>query len=295
MRVFKKSVDREQVWCFCGMLAALLAGTALCLAAGLEPRTLQEENPGEYRSVFLVTRADLETEPEAETITDVDLSDCAGQCRITEGGSYRLYGVLNGTVLVDAQEQVVHLLFDGVYVRAVNGPAVLASGGGKVVVTLCEGTNNELYDSASYLDAQEENACLFSAGDLTVNGSGSLQVSGYYKDGIHAKDEVKILGGNLTVQAKRDGIRGNDGILIDAQRLQIESEGSGLHTTKNKKKTGGNIEICRGDLWIHSGEYAVESRGDFAVTGGSLNAKGAATALEIDGAQYLSEGCLTIE
>ena len=60
-------------------------------------------------------------------------------------------------------------------------------------------------------------ACIFSHDDLTINGSGALTVTGNLNDGIHSKDDLIITGGNLSVTAVNDGLKGK-GLRSDRRR-----------------------------------------------------------------------------
>ncbi|MCI8995478.1 MAG: carbohydrate-binding domain-containing protein [Lachnospiraceae bacterium] len=291
----------SNVWNSVGLLLCV------CLLAGctnhegsLEEQGAQTEEAvsseklgEEYETVFAVTRADERTENEKEIL--VDLSDMPNPYKIQDGGTYRLTGSLYGRICIEAEEQIVHLILDNASVYSGSGPAIQVNSAGKVVLTLAEDTVNTLQDSGTYQVMGEENACIYSMCDFTVNGSGALNIHGYYKDGIHSRDVVKILGGELYIQAKRDGIRGNDGILIGGGALEIESEGTGLHTTKSGKAGRGNIEILDGNVTMISGEYAVHAQGDLCVRECLMLAKGIFADLEAEGALYIQEECLQDE
>ncbi|MCI8550446.1 MAG: carbohydrate-binding domain-containing protein [Lachnospiraceae bacterium] len=246
-----------------------------------------------YESRFSITKADADTE--GSEVQTIDLNTVTDKYTIDSAGTYLLSGSFNGTLCVDAEEQIVHLILDGVSIHSATGPAISVLSAGKVILTLKGGASNTLRDSAQYHTSGEENACIYSICDLTVNGSGTLNLYGYYKDALHSKDIVKILGGEINIQAKRDGIRGNDGILICNDKLNIESEGTGLHVTKNRKATKGAIEISAGEHSIISGKYAISSTGDFFAENCTIYGKGILSCLDVGGNSYIQEGCLTNE
>ena len=129
---------------------------------------------------------------------------------------YVLSGALSdGRIVVEATDQdKIQLVFDGVSVHSGDGPAVYVKQANKVFVTLAEGTSNTLSDSATYTleeGTDEPNAALFSKDDLTINGTGSLEVAGSYAHAVNSKDDLVITGGTLTVTAVEDGLRGRDG------------------------------------------------------------------------------------
>lgn len=291
MRFLRKKSDcRQKVW-FIGL--SIISMLSLTACTDLENETPEVPEENSHESPFSITGADMDMD-----ITEaysVDLTEQVGTYTITEAGDYLLSGALNGSICIDAEEQIVHLILNGVSVRSNEGPAISVVSAGKLVLTVNTGTVNSLSDSANYNPSGQENACIYSICDLTINGEGILNIQGYHKDGIHSKDVVKILGGEIKVLAKRDGIRGNDGIFVAADQLSIESEKSGLRTTKTNKSTGGTIEITDGDISIIAGEYAISSVGDFYARGCSIYTKGVFSNLSVAGNQVIQEGCMANE
>lgn len=266
------------------LLLALLAADSLAPPAGGAQSIVSAVDMQEQ---FALTSADTDTN--AEQATPVDLAACAGSYTVSAGGGYRLTGALDGSIVIDAEEQIVHLILDGVNVKSSSGPALWVRSAGKVVVTAVG--HNTLVDSGNYFGYTEENACIYSECDITFNGGGTLDINGDHKDGIHSKDTVKLLGGDVRIWAKRDGIRGNDGICIRGGGLEIECEGSGLHTTKSKNGEKGTIEIRAGDISIIAGEYAVCAAKDIYISGCSLYAKGVQGDCSAQNV-YAEEGCM---
>ena len=67
----------------------------------------------------------------------------------------------------------VHIVLDGVTMTNTNA-AINATKAGHVYLTLKDGTTNTLSDSSSNSD-EDADAVIFSKGDLTINGSGTLK------------------------------------------------------------------------------------------------------------------------
>ena len=57
---------------------------------------------------------------------------------------------------------------------------------------------------------EEENnnldGVIFSKADLTINGSGTLEIIGNYKHGVVSKDDLVITGGEISVTAIKGGL-----------------------------------------------------------------------------------------
>lgn len=281
MRFLKKYKKSWQV-----SATVLLAAAMLWGCAPKDPTPVQNDGM-ELTPQIAVTKADTATDGQDAKVVDLDgVSDL---CKITEPGWYFLSGVLEGIIEIDAQDQVVHLILGGVDVKSVSGPALQVTSAGKVIITLQEGTENTFRDSAVYPQGSTMDACIYSVCDLTINGTGALNVSGYYQDAIHTKDVLKVLGGKVFAQAKQDGMQGNDGILVTCQSLTVQSERNGLYTTKTGKPAKGNVEIYGGDHSIIAGGYGISAATDLYVDECRLYAMGVLDTYKVEGRSFVAE------
>ena len=57
---------------------------------------------------------------------------------------------------------------------------------------------------------------------MTINGSGSLDVSGNYRHGVFSKDDLVVYGGSINVSAVEDGLNGKDSVKIGAGDISID-------------------------------------------------------------------------
>jgi len=196
---------------------------------------------------------------------------------ITSAGTYKLSGSLaNGQIVVDtADKQVVRLILSRVDLRnSATAPIYIASAK-KTVIVLADNTENIVADGASYSfenPAEDEpNAAIFSKGDLTIYGNGSLTVNGNYNDGIASKDGLLIVAnGNLTVNAADDGIRGKDYLVVKNGNITIKAGGDGLTSDDEKDAAKGYISIETGAIKITSGGDALQAQTDVMIAGGTF-------------------------
>ena len=201
-------------------------------------------------------------------------------------GTYILSGTLDdGQIIVDAgKEDTVRLVLSGVRITCSTSAPIHCKQADKLIVTLAEGTQNVLTDGESYVYAEgedEPDACLFSKDDLTLNGSGSLTVTGNFANGIGTKDDLVITGGTYTITAAGDGLRGRDGVIVTGGVFDITCGNDGIKSNNNEDKEKGWISLEGGTFSITADHDAVQaesqlqvSGGDFAFTtgGGSANA-----------------------
>lgn len=275
------------------LLAAVLLMTGLlsgCSLNSAEENSATESGRNSVTPVIWLTREDRRTS--SATARNIDLGSAGEELLITDGGDYRLSGSMNGSIHINAEDQIVHLFFDGVDVTSVTAPAVNVESAGKVFISVEQGTENTLTDGSKYV-SDVCDACIYSQCDLTINGSGSLSVSGYYKDAIHSKDYLKITGVTLFARAKDDGLHGNDGVLIDGADISLEAEKNGIRTTKSGKVTKGNIEITGSKLSVIAGEHALNASRSIYMVSSKAFLKGVMSNSKAEHDIYIEEGCLT--
>ena len=238
------------------------------------------------------TKHDLRTEPEDMEKTErVDLDACEnGEVILSGDGDIWLSGSLEGQVVIGAEEdEMVHLYLAGVEITSPNGPALCVREASKVIVTLVSDTENVLADSPDYTDYEETPACLYCACDLTVNGGGALQVFGYHEDGVRSKDRLKLLDGTVSVQAKGDGVRGNDGIYIQGAFVEIESEKNGLRTVNQGAEDRGVIEVDGGTLSVVAGQNGIWAASDLYLYDCRCSVNAVEEKMRTEGTAYIAD------
>ena len=282
-------------------LPVLCAALALCWVIGIRyeqsrlPRKatvpLSAEEFTEQFPLLSMTRADHETEN--ETALMLDLSTYDRECLISDGGAYRLSGNLNGVIRIAAEEQTVRLILDNVTITSPQGPALLVESAGKVILTLPEGSRSIISDSGHYQRSSDEEACISSRSDLTINGTGALTVNGLYKDAIRSRNVIRIPEGEITINCKRSGIHATDGILISGGALNISSEKYGIRTTKSGAAGRGDLVISGGDHRIIAGRHAfLVGRGDLYVYNCRILDKSIVSTYNVGGQVKIQSGCI---
>lgn len=218
----------------------------------------------------------------ASTVTGAGASVDGSTVTISQAGVYVLSGALSGgRIVVEATDQdKVQLVLDGVSVHSGDGPAVYVKQANKVFVTLAEGTSNMLSDSATYTleeGTDEPNAALFSKDDLTINGTGSLEVAGSYAHAVNSKDDLVITGGALTVTAVEDGLHGRDCVKIADGTFDVTA---GADAIKSSNDEQVEVALCvegleaeqiymnDGDVYVTSSDDAVNAAARGSSTSG---------------------------
>ena len=190
-----------------------------------------------------------------------------GTVTINSGGTYVISGELtNGRIVVNAPKADVRLVLSGASITSSDGPAIDVQDAGNAIVVLAKDSKNTLTDGATYASGQEATAALFSSDTLTVTGTGSLNVTGSYKDGISSKNGL-IITGNATIKVKAadDGLRGKDYLVVESGTLTVEAGGDGLKSSEGNDETKGFISLGKASVTLTSSDDAITATTDVTV------------------------------
>ena len=196
---------------------------------------------------------------------------------ITSAGVYDISGTLNdGQILVDSQyEGTVTLILNGANITSSNSAPIFVRNAEKIIITLADGTQNVVTDGASYVfdsvDLDEPNAAIFSKDDLTINGNGSLTVNANFNNGIASKDNLKITGGVITVNAVNDGIKGKNYIAVNNGTITVNAGADGLQSNNDEDAEKGFVLIEGGTLNITSVMDGIQAETSLTINGGTVS------------------------
>ena len=93
--------------------------------------------------------------------------------------------------------------------------------------------------------------------DTTLSEDGStleLKVTAGDMDGIVSKDDLKIEGGQITVNAPRHGIRGRDFVEISDGDITVTAGKDGIRSNNDKEADRGYISVLGGKIRIICGD-----------------------------------------
>ncbi|MFI2754523.1 carbohydrate-binding domain-containing protein [Cellulomonas sp. P22] len=195
---------------------------------------------------------------------------------ITAPGTYRVTGTLgDGQVVVDsAADGVVRVVLDGADISSSTTSPLQIMDADEAVVVLADGSTNHLSDAATYVypdaETDEPNAALYSTADLTITGTGSLDVEGNANDGITGKDGLVIDSGTITVTAVDDGIRGKDYLVVTGGTIDVDAGGDALKSDNADDAALGYVYLADGDVDVTSGDDGVAAATDVLVADGTL-------------------------
>ncbi|MBQ3718105.1 MAG: carbohydrate-binding domain-containing protein, partial [Methanomicrobium sp.] len=199
-----------------------------------------------------------------------------GSVLISSAGTYSVSGTLNdGQIVVDAgKDDIVRIILSGADITCSDSAAIYVKNADRTIITLAEGTVNKLTDGKSYNFADgddEPTATVFSKDDLSINGKGSLTVTGNYKNGIQSKDNLIIAGGSITVTAANDAIKGKDSVCVKDGVITVNAGGDGIVATNDSDESKGYVVIDGGTVTVTSAGDGIQAASNLTVNGGKIS------------------------
>ena len=217
------------------------------------------------------TERELEQTADTSEAKNISVSDDT-TIDITEEGVYTISGTAeNCTVRVEADENAkVQLVLDGVSITNDDLPAIYVVSADKVFITTTD-SENTLTVSGQFTSDGDTNtdAVIYSKDDLVLNGTGTLNVTSYYGNGITSKDDMKITGGTYNVKSALDAFEANDSISVSDGTFDISTNKDGFHCENDE--TEGTITISGGTFNINGKSDGIQACALLQIDGGTFD------------------------
>lgn len=207
-------------------------------------------------------------ESEAKTVADSEKA-----VKITAEGTYVVSGEHESIAVSAPDTAKVRIILKNATVSNTSGPAIYIEKADKVFITACEGTVNTLSDGTSYTgDFKDTNVdgAIFSKTDLTLNGEGTLNITGNCKCGAVSKDDLIICGLSLTVKSTGCALEGKDCVKIKDAAITVSAGGDGIRSTNTEKSNKGFVYIETGNIDITSGNDGIQAATVLKAANGSI-------------------------
>ena len=238
------------------------------------------------------TEKDYDTSYDESTASKIELSGSSASVSgdgvtvsgstvtISKAGTYVISGQSDGVqIKVEADKSAdVHLVLKGATMTNTDA-AISATSAGHVYLTLAEGTTNSLSDSSSNSD-EKANAALFSKVDLTINGSGTLNVDGKKSNAIKANDTLHITGGTFNVTSVGDAFNVNDELNVTGATMTIDAKEDGVKVDNDDDMTVGNMYLANNTITVTAGEDSIHASGNLVIDSGTYTVKNATEGIE---------------
>lgn len=178
---------------------------------------------------------------------------------ITEEATYLVSGTLNDGMLVVNTDDTAKLqiVFDGANITSKTSAPLYILEADKVFLTLAPDSKNYLSNGGEFeaIDDNNIDGAIFSKQDLTINGSGSLEITSPAGHGIVCKDDLVITSGTYIIASASHGMDANDSVRLANASITIDAGKDGIHSENDDDSSLGFV-------YIESGTYSIEAEGD---------------------------------
>lgn len=194
---------------------------------------------------------------------------------ISAAGEYSVSGTLdNGRIIINTGDDPmrVTLTLNNASITCLDAPAIMVEKADKLKLVLADGSENTVISGVegTALSADASGAAIYSNDDLDIEGGGKLTVNGYINNGIASKDDLKIQGGSIIVNAVNNGLRGADSVQVEAGTLVISAGNDGIKSATIDKEGKGFVSVSGGDVTVSSSGDGIDAATTLDVTGGKL-------------------------
>ena len=200
---------------------------------------------------------------------------------ITAEGVYIVSGTLSdGQIIVDADDSAkVQIVLKGASVTSSDSAALYVKSADKVFVTTAAGTENTLANGGTFTADSDTNVdgAVFAKDDITFNGSGSLTIDSPAGHGVVGKDDVKIAGGTVTINAANHGVQANDSVRVAEATVTVNAQNKdGIHVSDDADEEEGTesdsfFYMSDGSLTINAGDDGIHADAEALIEGGTID------------------------
>ena len=186
------------------------------------------------------------------SVPDTGIKVEGGAFVITRGGSYELKGDLsNGQIKVAVPKtEQVELIFNNFTASCNTSAPLYIESADKATIVLAAGSVNTLTDATLYQFANpaedKPNACIYSSDDMTIKGTGTLNVNGNYNNGIGCKNDLRIKDCTLNVTGVNNILKGNDSVEIENATVKLSGGEDAIKSDTADRTDKGYILITAG-------------------------------------------------
>ncbi|HCD80718.1 MAG TPA: hypothetical protein DEQ65_00005 [Ruminococcaceae bacterium] len=194
--------------------------------------------------------------------------------KITAAGTYVITG-RHSSITVSAPDSAkVRIILKNATVQNSSGPAIYITAADKVFITAYKGTVNTVSDGSAYssdFDGTNVDGAVFSKADLTLNGEGTLNVTGSNKCAVVSKDDLIICGLTLNAKSLGSAIEGKDCVKSKDATVTVTSGGDGIKSTNSEDTARGFVYIESGLFNITAAKDGIQAETLVKLSGGEIN------------------------
>lgn len=193
---------------------------------------------------------------------------------ITTAGTYVVSGTLSdGRIVVNADDSSkVQIVLDGASVSCSSSAALYVINADKVFLTLADGTTNALATTGDFVETDDNNVdgAVFAKDDLTINGTGALDVTCSAGHGIVCKNDLRLVSGAVSVNASSHAIQAKDSVAVCGGTWDLAGGTDGIHCANDEDTAKGWIYVTGGTIGITAASDGFDASGVLQIDGGTI-------------------------
>ncbi len=287
-RIYKGWIHAEAL-SMSGLFLAVLMGIVFCIQyGGGSLENFRETGPfEEMKSAEELERTQIFLNRDRIFVSGPGAAVFGTTVVIVQGGIYSVSGSLsNGQIYVEAQDRgTVILELNGAEISNDSAPAIYVEQAELTQIFLGEHTRNRICsgtltgegeesgETVSQEEAAEEDVsggAIYARDDLSVSGTGSLEVQGLLNNGIQTSNKLVIDSGSLSVTAKNNGLKGKDSVTIHGGSFHIDAEKDGIKSSSTEGEGFGVVSVFGGEFIIQAGDDGIHAETALEISGGTI-------------------------
>lgn len=211
------------------------------------------------------------------TISDTTRGTSGSEVTITSKGTYRVTGTSeNVTITIHDNNQSgnIYLILDNVSMNNTSSACINVEACDKLIIQ-CVGDNSLTYNSSD--SSAKIDGAIYAKDDITINGDGSLNITSNLH-GIVCKEDLKITGSVLTVNADSIGIQARDSFKIGGGTTTVTSGHDGIQLSNDDNTSyfymsDGTLTVNAGydGISVKAGNDNTDFTGNITLTGGTAD------------------------
>jgi len=207
----------------------------------------------------------------SDTVDTTDSVLSNDSLTIIEAGSYIFSDTVNGTITVNVNnKEKVTITLDNVTLNTTGFASIYIVSADKVYINLV-GVNT-INNTGSYtqIDSNNVDGAIFSKTDLSIIGTGSLNITSA-SHGIVCKDDLVLTNNTINITSQDRGIDANDSLSTLNETLTINSSSDGIHVENEDDTSKGNIYLENTNITLTSGMDGISSSNILEIVNGVYN------------------------
>lgn len=205
------------------------------------------------------------------TSDSVKISDST--ITITQEAIYIVTGTLkDGMIIVDAPDTAKpQIVLNQANITSSTSAPIYVKQANKVFVTLVG--ENTLANGGTFTAIDDNNidSVIFSKQDLTLNGSGSLNITSPVGHGIVGKDDLVFTGGTYSIASASHAVDANNSVRIKEAGITASAGKDGIHCENTDDTSKGFVYIASGTMKIESEGDGISASAYMQINNGTFN------------------------